>query len=45
MRWGCALVIDGDIRHEGYLEENRIKSIVENIDVSRYLYYTDLPYN
>lgn len=45
MRFGCALVVDGKIENEGYLDEERIKNIVSTIDTSRYASYTSYPYN
>lgn len=45
MRFGCALVVDGVIKNEGYLDKERIMKIVEGIDTSRYQRsYTPLPY-
>lgn len=43
-RFGCALVVDGEIKNEGYLEENRIREIVSTIDLSRYKSFSDTPY-
>lgn len=45
MRFGCALVVDGKIENEGYLDEKRIQDIVSIIDTSRYSSYTSYPYN
>lgn len=46
MRFGCALVVDGVIKNEGYLDKERIMKIVEGIDTSRYQRsYTPLPYH
>lgn len=44
VRFGCALVVDGKIENEGYLNEERIKDIVSTIDTSRYTEYTSYPY-
>lgn len=44
-RFGCALIVDGVIHNEGYLDVDRIKSIVEKIDISKYSSFTELPYN
>lgn len=44
-RFGCALVVDGVIHNEGYLGVDRINSIVEEIDISKYSSFTELPYN
>lgn len=43
-RFGCALVVDGEIKNEGYLEKDRILSIVDSIDLSKYKHYSELPY-
>lgn len=43
-RFGCALVVDGKIENEGYLDVDRINEIVSNIDTSRYTEYTSYPY-
>ena len=43
-RFGCALVVDGDVKNEGYLDLERIKDIVSKIDFSRYPKYTKTPY-
>lgn len=45
MRFGCALVVNGKIENEGYLNKDRIKQIVATIDTSRYQNYTPYPYN
>ena len=44
MRFGCALVVDGKIENEGYLDVDRINEIVSKIDTSRYTEYTTYPY-
>ena len=45
MRFGCALVVDGVIKNEGYLDKERIVKIVEGIDTTRYQQnYTTPPY-
>lgn len=43
-RFGCALVVNGVIENKGYLDEDRIKEIVDSIDVSKYNSYSVLPY-
>lgn len=43
MRFGCALVVDGAILHEGYLDKCKIVGIVDSIDTSKlnkFLYIT-----
>lgn len=43
-RFGCALVVDGEIHNEGYLDVDRIMEIYRSIDVSKYKNYTEIPY-
>lgn len=44
-RFGCALVVGGEIKNKGYLDEDRIMTIYESIDINRFKSYTELPYN
>ena len=43
-RFGCALVIGGEIKNQGYLDEDRIKDIISKMDLSRYKSYSNIPY-
>lgn len=43
-RFGCALVVEGEIKNTGYLDEDRINKIVSNIDLSKYSQYSEIPY-
>lgn len=43
-RFGCALVVGGEIKNEGYLDKERILDIYSKIDLSRHSNFTKPPY-
>ncbi|AWD93307.1 hypothetical protein AB9_143 [Acinetobacter phage vB_AbaM_B9] len=45
MRFGCALVVDGNIENEGYLNKERIEEIISKINIPKCYNYTPYPYN
>lgn len=43
-RWGCALVVDGEIKNKGYLDESRIMEIYNSAKLPDPTKFTPIPY-